>query len=125
MALINHFNVVKLFDFSSWLTASPLLVADSNSFLVQVHLRVAFDLLLSDGTVLATLVELLTDFIGFAIDLLNYGLNLLAEMANLTRWGIKLDTTFKAFMTDGFGLETLSSYPLFEFVSFSIRLPLR
>ena len=85
MALINHFNVVKLFDFSSWLTASPLLVADSNSFLVQVHLRVAFDLLLSDGTVLATLVELLTDFIGFAIDLLNYGLNLLAEMANLTR----------------------------------------
>jgi hypothetical protein len=28
----------------------------------------------------------------------------LAEMANLTRWGIKLDTTFKAFMADGFGL---------------------
>ena len=85
MALVNYFDVVKLLNFSSWSTATPLLAADSNSFLVQVHIRVALDLLLSDATVLATLVELLSDFVCFAIDLLDYFLDLFAEMADLTR----------------------------------------
>ena len=71
LALIYHIDVLQLFDLAGLLATFLSLGSYSERFFIRKHARIPLYLLFTDILILASLVELLPDFVSLSVDSLD------------------------------------------------------
>lgn len=120
MALINHIDIVEVFDLTSRQVAITFLSRDPQRFFVQMHALVPFNLLLSHCLVLAALIQLLPNLVSLPIDLLDDVLHLCLVSFDLASGRVKLSALL-AVLTHRLTLAVLGGHPLLQLVPLLLR----